>query len=129
MSYAHLIDVKNIILEMAGCKCDNPEIHTDENGINYCKKCKVETELLRKPNKLDDASDAKYLYYHLDFYKDGLYQHECYAEDLDDVRGYLQWWEVEFDDEDTKAEIRIKGVGLTRAAFEEFKKEQKDFPH
>lgn len=30
------------------CECKNPDIHTDENGINYCKDCKVETELLKK---------------------------------------------------------------------------------
>lgn len=29
------------------CNCDNPEVHTDANGINYCKKCKVEIELLK----------------------------------------------------------------------------------
>lgn len=28
------------------CSCKDPEIHTDENGINYCKKCKVEVALL-----------------------------------------------------------------------------------
>ena len=71
-------------------------------------------------------SDTKYLYYQLDFFKDGDYQFECVAEDLDDVRGYLQWWEVEFDDEDTKAEIRIKGIGLTKATFEALKKEQQE---
>ena len=49
-SYVHLIVVKNNILEMVGCQCDNPKIHTDKHGINYCKKCKVETELI-KPKK------------------------------------------------------------------------------
>lgn len=36
---------------MEECTCEDPKIHTDENGINYCEKCKVEVEILRKPNK------------------------------------------------------------------------------
>jgi len=67
--------------------------------------------------------ETKYLYYHLDFFKCDDYQFECVAENLDEVREYLKWWEVEFDDE-VKAEIRIKGVGLTKEKFESLKKEQ-----
>jgi len=70
--------------------------------------------------------ETKHLYYHLDFYKQGKYQYECVAEDLDEVRDYLQWWEVSFDDENVKAEIRIKGIGLTKKAFESLKKEQEE---
>jgi hypothetical protein len=71
--------------------------------------------------------DTKYLYYHLDFFKDGIYQFECVAEDLNGVRDYLQWWDTEFDDEEAKAEIRVKGIGLTRETFESLKKEQREF--
>ena len=34
------------------CECVNPSIYTDEHGINYCKKCKVETSLFKNaPDK------------------------------------------------------------------------------
>ena len=71
--------------------------------------------------------ETKYLYYQLDFYKDGIYQFECVAEDLDEVREHLQWWETEFDDEEAKAEIRIRGIGLLKETFESLKKEQPEF--
>lgn len=33
------------------CTCKKPQIHTDEHGINYCKKCKVKVALLSPPKK------------------------------------------------------------------------------
>ena len=71
-------------------------------------------------------SETKYLYYHLYFYKDGDYQHEWIAEDLKEVAECLQSWEIEFDDEEGKAEIRIKGVGLTKKSFEYIRKDQQE---
>lgn len=72
-------------------------------------------------------NNTKYLYFELSFYKDDCYEFECVAEDLDEVRDYFQWWETELDDEDANAEIRVKGVGLTRSEFESLKKEQNEF--
>lgn len=57
MSYNHLVDVRQKIVEIIGCQCVDVEIHTDKNGINYCTKCKVETELL-KSNKRS-STDTK----------------------------------------------------------------------
>ena len=44
------------------CNCTNPTIYTDKNGINYCEKCKCETEILSQPLTVDKdnkALDAK----------------------------------------------------------------------
>ena len=38
------VDLNEILSNI--CDCVNPKIHTDKNGINYCKKCKVEVEIL-----------------------------------------------------------------------------------
>ena len=37
---------KAFVVVAEDCACDDPEIHTDENGINYCKECKVEVALV-----------------------------------------------------------------------------------
>jgi hypothetical protein len=33
--------------EIKTCKCIDPTMHTDENGIHFCQKCKVEIETFR----------------------------------------------------------------------------------
>ena len=71
-------------------------------------------------------SDTKYLYFELEFINCYMEDCEAIAEDLDEVREMLQSVEIQLDDPDANAEVRIKGIGLTRAAFENYKDELKN---
>ena len=66
--------------------------------------------------------DTKYLHYQIDFFVGGSYEYETICESLDDVRDYLQSIDIDFDDEERDAEVRIKGIGMTRDGFKEWQK-------
>jgi hypothetical protein len=51
LNYNHLVEVKENIIMIMGCQCESPDIFTDENGLNFCKECKIETEIFRKPSE------------------------------------------------------------------------------
>ena len=67
-------------------------------------------------------SNTKYLYFQIDFFVGGKYNSEWICEDLDEVHGYLQSRETDLDDETMNAEVRIKGIGMTKAAYKAWRK-------
>lgn len=68
------------------------------------------------------SDETKYLYYQIDF-KDCALDFDCtICETLDQVRGYLQLVETDFDDPEKEASVTIKGIGMTRTGYSEFLK-------
>jgi len=64
-------------------------------------------------------NQPEHLYFKCEFYKDGVYESETVVEDAESIADYMRYRETELDDPDQKAEVRVSGIGLTKAAFKE----------
>lgn len=69
-----------------------------------------------------------YTYYQLDLEGISLDWNTTICESLDEVRDVLQYLDIFFDEPDSEARITIRGIGMTRSAYEDWKKEHLNNP-
>ena len=85
-------------------------------------------------NKFSKAGEKagltdKYLYFRVQFENCMDEDCEAYAEDLEEVKDFLQAVECELDDPDKTAKVIVTGVGLTKEQFARFKEQQETEQH
>ena len=100
----------------------------DENKVEVFieEANRIDAKLLEEFRPKSDAkgiiqivNQPEYLYFKCEFYKDGVYDSETVVEDIEAIADYMRYRETELDDPDQKAEVRVSGIGLTKAAFKE----------
>jgi len=74
------------------------------------------------PSK-QEGKETEYLYYQIDIEGMPLDWDTTICEDLDAVRDTLQYLEIYFDDPTIEAKATIRGIGMTRSAYEKWKEE------
>jgi hypothetical protein len=69
------------------------------------------------------TEETKHLYYQIDLENMPVEWDTTICVDLDEVRGILQYLEIHFDDPTIDAKATIRGIGMTRSAYEKWKEE------